>query len=108
MRFRGSNYQVFEVPERPGMTVLDALLFVHDNLDDTLAFRYSCRGAVCGSCGMLINRVPRLACRTQTLIAASAGTIAPEAFGRRSPRTGTRSGRKCWWSLSPTWRGRRT
>ena len=49
------------------MTVLDALLFVHDNLDDSLAFRYSCRGAVCGSCGMLINRVPRLACRTQVL-----------------------------------------
>jgi len=60
-----SNYQTYEVPEKPGSTVLDALLFVHDNLDDTLSFRYSCRGAVCGSCGMLINRVPRLACRTQ-------------------------------------------
>jgi succinate dehydrogenase / fumarate reductase iron-sulfur subunit len=45
--------------------VLEALLHVHDNIDDTLSFRYSCRGAVCGSCGMLINRVPRLACRTQ-------------------------------------------
>ncbi len=61
----GSAYQVYEVPERSGLTVLEALLYVHDNLDDTLCFRYSCRGAVCGSCGMLINRVPRLACRTQ-------------------------------------------
>jgi succinate dehydrogenase / fumarate reductase iron-sulfur subunit len=60
-----SSYQIYEVPEKPGSTILDALLYVHDNQDDTLGFRYSCRGAVCGSCGMLINRVPRLACRTQ-------------------------------------------
>jgi succinate dehydrogenase / fumarate reductase iron-sulfur subunit len=62
---KSTAYQNYEVPDRPGQTVLEALLYVHDNLDDTLAFRYSCRGAVCGSCGMLINRVPRLACRTQ-------------------------------------------
>ena len=61
----GTSYRVYDVPDKPGLTVLDALLYVHDDLDDTLAFRYSCRGAVCGSCGMLINRVPRLACRTQ-------------------------------------------
>ena len=38
---------------------------IHDRQDDSLSFRYSCRGAVCGSCAMLINKVPRLACRTQ-------------------------------------------
>ncbi|WP_440952402.1 succinate dehydrogenase/fumarate reductase iron-sulfur subunit [Methanococcoides sp. FTZ1] len=60
-----SWYEVFEVEERPGMTVLEALFHVQEKLDGSLTFRYSCRGAVCGSCGMLINRVPRLACRTQ-------------------------------------------
>lgn len=57
--------QVYEVPYRRGMTVLEALLYVKENLDPTLSFRYSCRMAVCGSCGMLINGVQRLACATQ-------------------------------------------
>lgn len=66
-RYDGENtdYDVFEVPEKKGQTVLDALFYIQENLDDSLSFRYSCRGAVCGSCAMLINKVPRLACRTQ-------------------------------------------
>ena len=59
------RYQVFEVADVPGQTVLGALFEVQGRQDGSLAFRYSCRGAVCGSCGMLINKVPRLACRTQ-------------------------------------------
>ena len=47
------------------MTVLDALFQIQDKMDSSLSFRYSCRGAVCGSCSMLINKEPRLACRTQ-------------------------------------------
>jgi succinate dehydrogenase / fumarate reductase iron-sulfur subunit len=58
-------YDFFDIRPKPGRTVLSALLFVQDRLDDSLAFRHSCRGAVCGSCAMLINKVPRLACRTQ-------------------------------------------
>ncbi len=71
----GSRYQKFEVKEHPGMTVLDALFEARDKQDDSLAFRYSCRGAVCGSCAMLIDRVPRLACRTQVsdLLSGKAG-----------------------------------
>ena len=45
------------------MTVLAALLWIQDNLDGTIAFRYSCRGAVCGSCAMVINGTIDLACR---------------------------------------------
>jgi len=45
--------------------VLSALFYVQERIDDSLSFRYSCRGAVCGSCAVLVNRVPRLACRTQ-------------------------------------------
>lgn len=60
-----SRYDSFDLKPGPGMTVLSALFKIQEELDDSLAFRYSCRGAVCGSCGMLINKVPRLACRTQ-------------------------------------------
>lgn len=67
-RFEGegkSRYDTFEIEPRPGMTVLGALFYIQDRLDPTLSFRYSCRGAVCGSCAMMINRFPSLACRTQ-------------------------------------------
>jgi succinate dehydrogenase / fumarate reductase iron-sulfur subunit len=60
-----SRYDTFEIEPSSGMTVLGALFCVQDRLDSTLSFRYSCRGAVCGSCAMLINKFPQLACRTQ-------------------------------------------
>ncbi len=62
---RITHYDLYKVKTTKGMTVLDALFQIQDWMDPSLAFRYSCRGAVCGSCGMLINKQPRLACRTQ-------------------------------------------
>jgi succinate dehydrogenase / fumarate reductase iron-sulfur subunit len=68
-----SFYDTFELSPAPGATVLSLLFEARDRFDDSLAFRYSCRGAVCGSCAMLINRVPRLACRTQVAQLLSGG-----------------------------------
>src|SRR5512137_3157684 len=59
------RYDTFAIEPVPGMTVLTALFEAQSRYDDSLAFRYSCRGAVCGTCAMLINKVPGLACRTQ-------------------------------------------
>ena len=66
-RFDGENskFERFEVKPNTQMSVLEALFQIQDESDSTLAFRYSCRGAVCGSCAMLINKKQRLACRTQ-------------------------------------------
>lgn len=47
-----------------GMTVLDALIRIKNECDGSLALRYSCRSAICGSCGMTINGSEKLACRT--------------------------------------------
>lgn len=47
-----------------GMTVLDALIRIKQEQDGALAFRYSCRSAICGSCAMTINGHEKLACRT--------------------------------------------
>lgn len=44
--------------------VLDALLYIKNNLDETLTLRRSCREGVCGSDGMNINGKNRLACTT--------------------------------------------
>ena len=56
--------QEFKVPSRQGLTVLDGLLYIKENLDNTLSFRSSCRMGICGSCGMLVNQFPMLACHT--------------------------------------------
>lgn len=62
---QNSRYQDYEVPWREGLTVLEALFYVLEKLDSTLAFRYSCREAICGSCAMYISGSYRLACQTQ-------------------------------------------
>jgi succinate dehydrogenase / fumarate reductase iron-sulfur subunit len=46
------------------MTVLEAILHARDYEDHSIGVRFSCRMASCGSCGMKINGVPRLACFT--------------------------------------------
>lgn len=53
-------------------TVLDALFLAWQE-DPTLSFRRSCRSAICGSCAMLINGRPALACQTLILKAAGNG-----------------------------------
>ncbi len=71
-------YQEFNIHVLPGMTILDGLHQIKQNHDFSLAWRYSCRMGVCGSCGMLINGSATLACNTQILdISDKALTIAP-------------------------------
>ncbi|MDZ7289655.1 MAG: succinate dehydrogenase/fumarate reductase iron-sulfur subunit [candidate division KSB1 bacterium] len=60
-------WDTFEIPVSRGMTVLDGLIYIKENLDSTLAWRSSCRMGVCGSCGMMINSRLQLACQTQIL-----------------------------------------
>ncbi len=58
-------FQEFNVDYEPGMTVLDALLFIQDRFDSSLAFRWECRGGQCGSCAVKVNGTARIACRTK-------------------------------------------
>lgn len=55
----------FTLEVAEGTTVLEALHRIQEEQDGSLAFRYACRGAVCGSCAMSINGDVGLACRTQ-------------------------------------------
>jgi len=50
------------VPFTKGMSVIDALRYIKENFDPSLAFRYRCRVGYCGSCSLLINGTPKLAC----------------------------------------------
>jgi succinate dehydrogenase / fumarate reductase iron-sulfur subunit len=53
-----------EFPDESAATMLDVLLRIQREQDPTIAFRFACRVAMCGSCGMVINGRERLACKT--------------------------------------------
>jgi succinate dehydrogenase / fumarate reductase iron-sulfur subunit len=59
------HFDEFQVPVKRWTTVLDALLDAKSFQDSSIGIRYSCRMASCGSCGMKINGIPRLACYTK-------------------------------------------
>lgn len=56
--------ETFEVPFTHDTSVLQGIQYIKDYLDGSLSFRWSCRMAVCGSCGMMLNGEPKLACNT--------------------------------------------
>jgi len=45
-----------------GPMVLDALMFIKNQMDPSLTFRRSCREGICGSCSMNVNGTNTLAC----------------------------------------------
>jgi succinate dehydrogenase / fumarate reductase iron-sulfur subunit len=59
-----AHTQEFRLDVGRGMTLLDALIRIKQESDGSLALRYSCRSAICGSCAMTINGSEKLACRT--------------------------------------------
>lgn len=56
--------QTYELPDSEGMTLFLALNQIRERLDPTLQFDFVCRAGICGSCAMVINGRPGLACRT--------------------------------------------
>ncbi|GGZ08147.1 succinate dehydrogenase/fumarate reductase iron-sulfur subunit [Shewanella fodinae] len=56
--------ETFKVPANDTTSVQDALAYIKDHLDKSLSYRWSCRMAICGSCGVMVNNVPKLACKT--------------------------------------------
>jgi succinate dehydrogenase / fumarate reductase, iron-sulfur subunit len=48
--------------DKCGPMVLDALIYIKNELDSTLTFRRSCREGICGSCAMNIGGTNTLAC----------------------------------------------
>ena len=59
-----ATFDQYDVPCPEEWVVLDGLNHVKDRIDGTLAYRWSCRMGVCGSCGMMVNGEPKLTCAT--------------------------------------------
>ncbi|MGH8595152.1 MAG: succinate dehydrogenase iron-sulfur subunit [Gammaproteobacteria bacterium] len=49
-----------------GPMVLDAIIYIKNEIDSTLTFRRSCREGICGSCAMNIDGTNTLACTKAT------------------------------------------
>lgn len=58
--------QEYRLEETPFMTLFIALNRLREEQEADLQFDFACRSAVCGSCGMLVNGRPTLACKTLT------------------------------------------
>ena len=57
------HMQTYELEESDSMTLFIALNELRDHQDPTLQFDFVCRAGICGSCAMMINGKPGLACR---------------------------------------------
>lgn len=84
--------QLFELDEAHAMTLFIALTEIRQTQDPSLQFDFVCRAGICGSCGMIINGRPGLACRTLTKDLPETITLAPlpsfELIGDLSVNTG--------------------
>lgn len=58
------HLQTYDVPYTEDMSLLQGLQYIKDHVDGSLTFRWSCRMAICGSCGAMVNGVPMLSCHT--------------------------------------------
>ena len=86
------HMQTYELEEAAGMTLFIALNEIRERQDPSLQFDFVCRAGICGSCGMLIDGKPDLACRTLTKNLGSEITLVPlpafELIGDLSVNTG--------------------
>jgi fumarate reductase iron-sulfur subunit len=56
----------FHLDETESMTLFIALTQIREEQDPSLQFDFCCRAGICGSCAMVINGRPDLACKTLT------------------------------------------
>ncbi len=84
--------QTYEIEQSDGMTLFMALMEIRERLDPSLQFDFVCRAGICGSCAMVVNGRPTLACRTLTRDIGPDITLAPlpffELIGDLSVNTG--------------------
>ena len=89
---KAARFQTYEVDEAEGMTLFILLTELREKQDPSLQFDFVCRAGVCGSCGMVVNGRPGLACRTLTAELPADFTLAPlptfELIGDLSVNTG--------------------
>lgn len=64
---KSAHYQTYEVPWHPKMTIMDALDYIYEHLDPSLAYHShtSCHRRACARCNLTVNSKPGLSCHTE-------------------------------------------
>lgn len=64
---KSPHYQEYDVPWAPKLTVMDALDYIYEHLDPSLAYHShtSCHRQVCARCNLTVNSKPGLSCHTE-------------------------------------------
>ena len=71
------HFREYKLEETDSMTIFIVLNMIREKQDPDLSFDFVCRAGICGSCSMMINGRPRLACRTLTKDLPSVITLMP-------------------------------
>jgi fumarate reductase iron-sulfur subunit len=83
----------FRLQETDSMSLFIALNRIREEQDPSLQFDFCCRAGICGSCAMMINGRPGLACKTLTKELPDRITLMPlpvfKLIGDLSVDTGT-------------------
>jgi succinate dehydrogenase/fumarate reductase iron-sulfur protein len=56
-------YQEYTVPLSFGMSVINILDYIYENIDGTLSYFTNCRRGLCGRCLVRVDGKPVLACK---------------------------------------------
>ena len=87
------HMDAYYLEETEAMTLFIALNRIREEQDPTLMFDFMCRAGICGSCAMMINGQPDLACHTKTKKLPTEITLMPmpvfKLIGDLSVDTGT-------------------
>lgn len=86
------HFQHYQAQESESLTLYILLNHIREHQDASLQFDFVCRAGICGSCAMLVNGKPALACRTLTSQLPDTIVLAPlpgfELIGDLSVDTG--------------------
>jgi fumarate reductase iron-sulfur subunit len=74
------HIRTYEIEEAEGMTLFMALNEIREKQDPSLQFDFVCRAGICGSCGIMVDGRPTLACRTLTKDLRADISLAPLPF----------------------------
>ncbi|MBC8402617.1 MAG: fumarate reductase iron-sulfur subunit, partial [Candidatus Marinimicrobia bacterium] len=61
-----AHVEAYRLEELPRLNLFSALNMIREQQAPDLMFDFVCRAGICGSCAMMINGRPTLACRTLT------------------------------------------
>jgi succinate dehydrogenase / fumarate reductase iron-sulfur subunit/fumarate reductase iron-sulfur subunit len=71
------DYAYFSLELNRNSTLLDMLVKIKEEIDQSLAFRSMCRAGICGTCAVKANGRPVLACSTKVLVFGEEITVEP-------------------------------